>query len=466
MGDDAATVEQLRAELAASREREAALVADAERRDRALTEALEQQTATADILRVIASSPTDAQPVLDAVAHSAVHLSGSAGGTLSIREGEFAQVVSTAGVISTAGGSGRYPIGTRLDLSDVHPGLIAMLEGRTVHIPDRSSPEFRTRFPTATSGPFASLHVPLIAQTGCIGTISVSRDVTGPYSPREIALLETFADQAVIAIENARLFEELRHRTAELAELNQTLEARVSEQVEQLERVGRLRRYLSPQLAELIVSSGDESILASHRRRITVVFCDLRGFTAFAETEEPEEVMGVLGEYHAAMGDLIRTYEGTFGHFAGDGLMTFFNDPLPQPDHVERAVRLACAMRERAVELALGWRRAGYELDFGVGIAVGYATLGRIGFEGRYDYDVIGTVANLAARLCAEAAGGQILIPARLHGMVESLVEAEPVGELTLKGLHRPVEAFNITGLREDQSLPLDQATGHAASDA
>ena len=297
------------------------------------------------------------------------------------------------------------------------------------------------------------------------GGITVARDRASPYSAREIALVEAFADQAVIAIENARLFEELERRTAELAELNHTLEARVSEQVDQLERVGRLRRYLSPQLADLIVSSGDESILESHRRQITVVFCDLRGFTAFAEIAEPEEVMVVLGEYHAAMGALIRQYEGTFGHFAGDGLMTFFNDPLPQLDHVERAVRMACEMRGRAAELARGWRRAGYELDFGVGIDVGYATLGRIGFEGRYDYDVIGTVANLAARLCAEAGGGQILIPARLQGMVEDLVEVEPVGELALKGLHRPVVAFNITGFREDESRPLNQAIEQAASD-
>jgi adenylate cyclase len=275
--------------------------------------------------------------------------------------------------------------------------------------------------------------------------------VPRPFTEREIALVETFADQAAIAIANARLFEEL-------ADLNRTLEARVSEQVDQLERVGRLRRYLSPQLAELIVSSGDESILTSHRRHITVVFCDLRGFTAFAESAEPEEVMAVLGEYHAVMGNLIREYEGTFGHFAGDGLMIFFNDPLPQPDHVERAVRMACAMREGAADLARGWRRAGYELGFGIGIAVGYATLGRIGFEGRYEYDVIGTVANLAARLCAEAATGQILIPARLHGMVEDLVSAESIGELTLKGLHRPVEAFNITSLREDRSRQSDEA--------
>ena len=241
--------------------------------------------------------------------------------------------------------------------------------------------------------------------------------------------------------------------------MNRTLEARVNEQVEQLERVGRLRRYLSPQLADMIVSSGDESILESHRRQITVVFCDLRGFTAFAETAEPEEVTGVLNEFHAGVGELIRQYEGTLDRFAGDGLMVFFNDPLPQADHAERAVRMACAMRDRAADLAHGWRRAGHELDLGVGIAVGYATLGRIGFEGRYDYTAIGTVANLAARLCGEATGGQILVPARLHGMIEALIEAEPVGELALKGFHRPVPAFNITGLRDGESTEADGTT-------
>jgi adenylate cyclase len=344
------------------------------------------------------------------------------------------------------------------------------IERRTIHVPD---------VPAAVEAEYpGSLHdhrltqqrsqvtTPLLRKDEAIGVLGVFRSEQRPFTDQQIALLETFADQAVIAIENARLFEELRSRTDELAEMNQTLEARVSEQVGQLERVGRLRRYLSPQLAEMIVSSGDESILASHRRLVTVVFCDLRGFTAFAESAEPEEVMGVLGEYHTAMGELIRKYEGTLGRFAGDGLMIFFNDPLPQPDHVERAVRMACAMRERAAALAHGWRRAGYELDFGVGIAVGYATLGRIGFEGRYDYDVIGTVANLAARLCSEAAARQILIPVRLHGMIESLVEVEPVGELTLKGLHRPVVAFNITGLRGDDSLPFDQATGQTMRDA
>jgi adenylate cyclase len=239
-------------------------------------------------------------------------------------------------------------------------------------------------------------------------------------------------------------------QAAELAELNRTLEARVQQQVDELERVGRLRRYLAPQLAEAIVSSGDESMLESHRRQITVVFCDLRGFTAFAEAAEPEEVMAILGDYHAALGGLISRFEGTLERFAGDGLMVFFNDPLAIPDHAERAVRMAVAMRERVGELADGWRKLGYELGFGVGVAQGYATLGKIGFEGRYDYAAIGTVTNLAARLSGEATGGQILVPQRVCAVIEEIVEMEPVGELTLKGFAKPVPAFNVVRLKEN----------------
>jgi adenylate cyclase len=238
-------------------------------------------------------------------------------------------------------------------------------------------------------------------------------------------------------------------QASELAEWNRTLEARVQQQVEELERVGRLRRYLSPQLAELIVSSGDESILESHRRQITVVFCDLRGFTAFAETSEPEEVMGVLREYHAALGELIYRFEGTLERFAGDGLMVFFNDPIPCPDPAERAVRMAVAMRERVADLTARWRKLEYDLDFGVGIAQGYATLGTIGFEGRYDYGAIGTVTNLAARLCGEASGGQILVSQRVCTAAEGLAEVEPVGELSLRGFTRPVAAHNVIRLKE-----------------
>ena len=244
-----------------------------------------------------------------------------------------------------------------------------------------------------------------------------------------------------------RYHDTIEAQSAQLAEWNRELERRVTEQVGQLERLGRLRRFLPPQIAELVVSSGDESLLESHRREITVVFCDLRGFTAFAETVEPEDVMAVLAEYHAALGDLIHRFEGTLERFMGDGLMVFFNDPLPCDDAPARAVRMAVAMRSRVGQLAEGWRRRGYDLDFGVGIAQGHATLGRIGFEGRLDYAAIGSVTNLAARLCGEAAPGQILISQRVHAATEALVVAEAVGELALRGFARPARAYNVVGL-------------------
>ena len=240
----------------------------------------------------------------------------------------------------------------------------------------------------------------------------------------------------------------LEEQSAQLAEWNRTLEQKVAEQVVELERVGRLKRFLSPQLAELIISKGDEEFLESHRREITVVFCDLRGFTAFSETGEPEEVMEVLREYHEAMGTLIFRFEGTLERFAGDGLMVFFNDPLPCPDPSSRAVKMAIAMRECVGELVAKWRKRGHLLDFGAGIAQGYATLGKIGFEGRFDYAAIGTVTNLASRLCDEAQAGQILISQRVYAAVEKSVKVEPVGELALKGFHRPIPVFEVLKLK------------------
>jgi adenylate cyclase len=246
-----------------------------------------------------------------------------------------------------------------------------------------------------------------------------------------------------------QLYDTVETQAAALAELNRTLEERVSEQVAQLDRLGRLKRFFSSQLAELIVAGDAEDPLRSHRREVTVVFLDLRGFTAFAETAEPEEVMGVLREYHADMGRLILEHEGTLERFTGDGMMVFFNDPVPVPDPAERATRMALAMRDRVRDLRVRWKKRGVDLDLGVGIAQGYATIGAIGFEGRLDYGAIGTVTNLAARLCGEARPGQVLVSQRVAGAVEDLAEVETIGELALKGFSKPVAAFNVTGLKE-----------------
>ncbi len=239
----------------------------------------------------------------------------------------------------------------------------------------------------------------------------------------------------------------IRRQAEELADWNRELESRVETQVSQLERMGRLRRFLSPQLAELIVDSGDETFLETHRREIVVVFCDLRGFTAFAEASEPEEVIAVLQEYHEALGDLIFRFEGTLERFTGDGMMVFFNDPVRCDDGPLRAVRMAVAMRTRVMGLAEGWSRQGHDLGFGIGIAQGYATLGRIGFEGRHDYAAIGNVTNLAARLCADAESWQILTTERVFSAAGPSVVGEDAGERQMRGLSRPVHTFSVRGL-------------------
>jgi len=245
-----------------------------------------------------------------------------------------------------------------------------------------------------------------------------------------------------------QLHDTVQEQAAELERWNATLEERVRQQLAELERIGRLKRFFSPHLAELIVQGGAGDPLQSHRREITVVFLDLRGFTAFAEVAEPEEVMSVLREYHARMGEAILAHEGTLERFTGDGMMIFFNDPVPVPNPAERALRMTLEMRARLEELAARWRKSGYELHAGIGIAQGYATIGTIGFEGRWDYSAIGTVTNLAARLCGEAQGGQILISQRVQAAVSELADTEPAGELSLKGFQRPTTAFRVIGLR------------------
>ena len=243
------------------------------------------------------------------------------------------------------------------------------------------------------------------------------------------------------------LHDQVQAQAADLARWNRSLEERVEQQLSEIQRVSRLQRFLSPQIANLILSAGDDHVLESHRRAITVVFCDLRGFTAFSELTEPEEVMSVLQQYHAVLGGLIHKYEGTVERFSGDGIMIFFGDPLPCPDPSVRAVQMAVEMRNQVGELLVTWRKHGYDLGFGVGIAHGYATLGRIGFEGRFDYGAVGTVVNLAARLCSDAKDGQILIDGKVHSAIEASVNTEFAGELALKGIHRPVRVFNVCAL-------------------
>jgi class 3 adenylate cyclase len=249
------------------------------------------------------------------------------------------------------------------------------------------------------------------------------------------------------------LHDQVQAQAAELATWNRTLEHRVAEQVAEIERIGRLKRFLSPQVAQL-VSSGDERVLESHRREVTVVFCDLRDFTAFAEAAEPEEVIAVLREYHRALGALIDKFEGTVERFAGDGLMVLFNDPLPCAAPWARAVQMAIEMRDEVAKLAASWRTHGHDLGFGIGIAHGYATLGCIGFEGRFQYSATGTVANLASRLCDHALNGQILVDAKVHAEAGVLADLESVGELDLKGFRRPVKAFNVRRLRTASAEP------------
>jgi adenylate cyclase len=245
-----------------------------------------------------------------------------------------------------------------------------------------------------------------------------------------------------------RYHDTIKAQAAELAELNRTLEERVGAQVEELERLRRLRRFLSPQLADAVVTSGDETILASHRRQLAMLFADLRGWTSFVDAVEPEELMRVLGEFHGAIGRLVKRFDATVGFLEGDGVQLFFNDPIEIPDAPLRAVRLGCALRDEMAELLPTWRKRGYELDFGVGIALGYATCGEVGFEGRSDYAAIGSVTNLASRLADEATGGQILVAQRLYAEIEADVDVVPAGEFTLKGFARPVAAFDVVALR------------------
>ncbi len=398
----------------------AGITTDAEELARQLEALREQQRALSGVLHAVARSE-GLQPVLDEICEAAMRLCQGDHAQLYLREGDRFVIFSQVGSVEAAH-----------EYSRQHPhsadrttviGRVALTR-EVVQIPDvLADPEYSFGA-QAIIGFRALLGVPIVLDEELIGALAVGKDVPGPFADQHVDLVRAFADQAAVAIANTRLLAAVERQRAELS------------------------RFLSPQVAELISSEEGEQLLAGHRAYISVLFCDLRGYTNFVESVAPEEVFELLRQYHALVGGLVAKHGGTLEHFAGDGLMTFFNDPVALPDHELEAIRMGLALQERFDELAGIWRKRGNELGIGIGVAAGYATLGRIGYEGRYDYGALGPVTNLASRLSTHATAGQILIGPRVFAAVEDYVDAEPVEEIALKGFARPVTAYEVRALK------------------
>ncbi|MDH2386713.1 adenylate/guanylate cyclase domain-containing protein [Bradyrhizobium sp. CER78] len=446
------------------------LEAKVKERTRDLAQSINELKVLEEVGRAVASS-LDLNAVLPTVAARALEITHA--DAVLIYGYDAAQrsfnLTQSIGIDSEAEGHHRA-----IDADDSPLGEAAA-KGEPLAFPDLTDqPDHPLRDVVVGAGFHSVLIVPLVDQQGVLGSLVVLRKTAGDFPAGLIGLMKTFAHQAVLAMRNARLFTEvdqkshaleeanstvreqadrLQQQTEQLTDWNKSLEARVETQLGEIERIRKLERFLAPQVAQLIASSDNpEGLLESHRREVTVVFCDLRGFTAFTEATEPEEAMNVLREYHAALGKLIFKYEGTLDKYAGDGVMILFNAPIQLADHTARAVRMAVEMRDTVGPLTEKWRNRGHSLGFGIGIALGYATLGQVGFEQRLEYAAIGSVTNLASRLCGEAKPNQIVVSRRVYGMVEAFVEGRAIDDLVVKGFNHPILAAEILSWKGEPS--------------